>query len=230
MFIGHLAVGYALKRKVPKASLGTLIAAPLFLDLLWPFMLLAGVESVRIDPGNTVVTPFDLHDFPWTHSLAMALVWSVLFGSAYAWGFTVPRGARGWRTGHRAGGSWLGLGVFSHWILDWISHRPDLPLYPGSETYVGLGLWNSLTGTLAVEFALYAIGIWAYASVTRPKDRTGTYAWWITAAFFGLAYLGNVFGPPPPSARAIAVAGCFIPLFIPLFAWVDRHRKARRVS
>ena len=217
MFIGHFAVGYALNRQVPKASLGTLIAAPLFLDLLWPFALLAGIETVRIDPGNTVVTPFDLHDYPWTHSLAMAVVWSLLFGGLYAW-----------RTGHRTGGTWLGLGVFSHWILDWVSHRPDLPLYPGSATYVGLGLWNSLPGTLAVEFSLYAAGIWAYSSVTRPKDRTGRFAWWITAAFFGLAYLGNVFGPPPPSAHAIAVAGCFIPLFIPLFAWVDRHRKVRR--
>src|SRR5258706_15179709 len=125
MFIGHFAVGYALKKVEPKASLGTLVAAPLFLDLLWPFFLLAGWETVRIDQGNTVVTPLDLHDFPYTHSLAMAVVWSVVFGGVYAW-----------RTRRQRGGVILGLGVFSHWVFDWITHRPDMPLYPGSSTYV----------------------------------------------------------------------------------------------
>jgi len=214
MFIGHFAVGYALKRKVPKASLGTLLAAPLLLDLLWPLALLAGLESVRIDPGNTVVTPLDLHDYPYTHSLLMAVVWSALFGGGYAW-----------RTGNRRGGGWIALGVFSHWVFDWITHRPDMPLYPGSATFVGLGLWNSLTGTMAVEYGLYIAGVWIYASTTRAKDRTGTLAWWITAAFFAVMYAGVVFGPPPPSAHAIAVAGCFTWLFIPLFNWIDSHRK-----
>lgn len=214
MFIGHFAVGYALKRKVPRASLGTLVAAPLFLDLLWPWMLLAGFESVRIDPGNTVVTPFDLHDYPYTHSLLMAAVWSAVFGGVYLR-----------RTGNRRGAGWLGLGVFSHWIFDWIAHRPDLPLYPGSATYVGLGLWNSLSGTLAVEFALYIAGVWIYTATTRAKDRTGAIAWWAAVVFFAAAYLSSVFGPPPPSARAIAIAGVFMVLFIPLFAWIDRHRR-----
>lgn len=216
MFIGHFAVGYALKKVVPKASLGTLVAAPLLLDLLWPLCLLTGLESVRIDPGNTVVTPLDLHDFPYTHSLAMAVVWSALFGGGFAW-----------RTRNRRGGLFIALGVFSHWVFDWITHRPDMPLYPGSATLVGLGLWNSLPGTLAVEFALYAAGVWIYATTTKPKDWTGRLAWWITAAFFALAYLGNLFGPPPPSAKAIAVAGVFMWLFLPLFGWIDRHRRVR---
>lgn len=213
MFIGHFAVGYALKKAVPKASLGTLLAAPLFLDLLWPWFLLLGIESVRIDPGNTVVTPLDLHDYPYSHSLAMAIVWSVLFGGLYVW-----------RSGNRRGGLFIGAGVFSHWIFDWISHRPDMPLYPGSTTYVGLGLWNSLSGTLAVEFGLYIAGVWIYTAATKAKDRIGTIAWWTAVIFFAVAYVANVFGPPPPSARAIALAGPFMLLFLPLFAWIDRHR------
>jgi membrane-bound metal-dependent hydrolase YbcI (DUF457 family) len=214
MFIGHFAVGYGLKKAVPKASLGTLLAAPLLLDLLWPICLLLGLESVKIDPGNTVVTPLDLHDYPYTHSLAMALVWSALFGGGFAW-----------RTGNRRGGAWIAAGVFSHWVFDWITHRPDMPLYPGSTTYVGLGLWNSLPGTLVVEFGLYAIGVWTYATTTRAKDRTGSIAWWVAAAFFAVMYVATVFGPPPPSAHIIAVGGVFMWLFPLLFAWIDRHRR-----
>jgi len=73
VFIGHFAVGFAAKRLAPRASLGVLMAAPLFADLLWPIFLIAGIETVRIDPGNTVVTPLDLHDFPWSHSLVTSL-------------------------------------------------------------------------------------------------------------------------------------------------------------
>src|SRR5689334_17061714 len=80
MFIGHIAVGFASKRVAPRASLGWLMAAPMALDLLWPFFLLAGWEQVRIDPGNTKFTPLDFVSYPFSHSLAMSAVWSVLFG------------------------------------------------------------------------------------------------------------------------------------------------------
>lgn len=214
MFIGHLAVGYALKRLAPKMSLGATMAAPLFLDLLWPVTLATGLESVRIDPGNTAVMPLDLRDYPYTHSLATAALWSLLFG-----------GGCFLRSRDRGTSLLLGLGVFSHWILDWISHRPDLPLYPGSTVYLGLGLWNSVPGTLVVEFALYAAGIWMYVGATRARDRAGSAVFWAVAALFVVVYLAGVFGPPPPGPGAVAAAGFLSWLFIPLFAWIDRKRE-----
>ena len=92
MFLGHLAVGFASKRAAPQVSLGWFVAAPLFLDLVWPLFLATGVERVRIDPGNTAFTPLAFEHYPWSHSLLMAVVWSVAFG-ALSWVVTRSRPA-----------------------------------------------------------------------------------------------------------------------------------------
>ncbi|MHB8419076.1 MAG: metal-dependent hydrolase [Myxococcales bacterium] len=219
MFIGHFAVGFAGKRFAPRTSLGFLLAAPLLLDLLWPLFLLAGWESVRVDPGNTRFTPLDLHDYPYTHSLAGAVVWSLAFAALY---FAFRRDFRV--------AALLALGVFSHWILDFLTHRPDMPLWPGSATTVGLGLWNSVAGTLAVEISMFVAGVWIYAAATRPKDRTGTLAFWGLVAFLAILYVAIAVGPPPPSPRAIAIGQLFSWLFVLWAVWLDRHRVPRAAA
>jgi membrane-bound metal-dependent hydrolase YbcI (DUF457 family) len=213
MFLGHLALGFASKRALPRESLPVLLAAPLFLDLLWPLFLATGLESVHIDPGNTAVTPLDLHDFPYSHSLLMAVVWSVLFGLAF---FALRRDAR---TGVILGGS-----VFSHWLLDFLAHAPDLPLYPGSSTYVGLGLWNSVAGTLLVEGTLFAVGVALYVTATRPKTRAGTWLLGSLVVVLTGIYLGSVFGPPPPNATAIIISDLAVLVFL---AWAYAADKRR---
>ena len=140
MFLGHAAVGFAAKRLAPRAPLPILLLAPWLLDLLWPIFLLAGVESVRIDPGNTAFTPLDFVSYPWSHSLVMAIGWALLAAFAYA----------AWRR-DRAGAVWIGALVASHWVLDAVVHRPDLPLWPGGGPRVGLGLWNHVAVTLVIE-------------------------------------------------------------------------------
>jgi membrane-bound metal-dependent hydrolase YbcI (DUF457 family) len=216
VFIGHFAVGFASKRAAPRASLGVLMAAPLLLDLLWPIFLIAGVESVRIDPGNTAFTPLDLHDYPWSHSLAMSLAWSVVFAVLF-WAAT--------RYGR--GAFVLALGVFSHWILDFVTHRPDMPLYPGSPTSVGLGLWNSRTGTMAVEATMFVVGVAIYARTTRAINRRGVFALWSLVVLLALFYAMTCFGPPPASVTFIKYGGLTGWLF-PLWAWwIDRNRTAR---
>lgn len=216
MFIGHFAVGLASKRLAPKTSLGLLLTAPLLLDLLWPIFLLFGWESVRVDPGNTRFTPLDLHDYPYTHSLAGALCWSLAFGGLYLLSQRDRRGA------------WvLGLGVFSHWLLDFLTHRPDMPLYPGSGLRVGLGLWNSIPGTLLVETSIFVAGVALYATGTRARNRTGSIALWALVALLGLLYVGVAIGPPPPSARAIMIGGLSSWLFVPWAFWIERNRELR---
>jgi membrane-bound metal-dependent hydrolase YbcI (DUF457 family) len=219
VFIGHFAVGFASKRLAPRASLGVLMAAPLFADLLWPIFLVAGVESVRIDPGNTVVTPLDLHDYPWSHSLVTSLAWSAVFAAAF-WAAT--------RYGR--GAAVLAAGVFSHFVLDFVTHRPDMPLYPGSPIAVGLGLWNSRPATMAVEIAMFIVGVALYARATRALNRRGAIALWGLIVFVALIYAANMFGPPPPSVDTIKYAGLSGWLFVPWAWWIDRNRESRATS
>jgi hypothetical protein len=212
MFLGHFAVGFAAKRVAPRTSLGTLFAAAQLLDLVWPALVLLGVETVRVDPGNTAFTPLDFVSYPWTHSLLAVLVWGGAFSLAYR--------ARG----GSARGSWVvGALVVSHWVLDLVSHRPDLPLAPGAAK-VGLGLWNSVPATVVVEGALFAAGAYLYAAGTRPQNRAGRIAFWALVVLLVVIYLANM-GPPPPSARAIGAVGLLMWLFIPWAVWIDRNRE-----
>ena len=214
MFLGHFAVGLAAKRATPQVSLGLLLAAPLLLDLLWPVFLLLGIESVRIDPGNTAVTPLDLHDYPYSHSLVMALGWSLAFGAVVGHFYQSVRVAL-------VGGAL----VFSHWLLDYVTHRPDMPLYPGSETYVGLGLWNSVAATLLVEIALFAGGIWLYVRSTRAIDKRGRLGFWALMATLVALYLAAVFGPPPPDVPSLIGGSLAIVALLGWAFWADRHRE-----
>jgi hypothetical protein len=216
MFIGHFGAAFAAKRFAPNTSLGTLVFATGFLDLLWPIFLLLGVEHVRIAPGITRVTPFDFYDYPISHSLLAVIGWSLAVGFSY---LAVRR--------YRAGAWMIGLGVLSHWFLDWIVHRPDLPLWPGGTGRYGLGLWNSLPATLAVESAVFATGVWLYLRETRPKDRVGTWALISLVVFLILAWMGAIFGGPPPGEKAMAWGGISLWLMPLWAAWTDRHRASR---
>jgi len=213
MFLGHFAVALAGKKAAPRASLGTLVVAAQFLDLLWPALLLAGVEHVRIDPGNTRMTPLDFYDYPISHSLVMVCLWGAAFGLVY---FLARRNGRASLV--------LGLLVASHWVLDLIVHRPDLPLTPGSTRYLKLGLWNSMPGTLAVETGLFLAGIVVYLKATRSLRWSGTIGFWVFALVLYAIYLANVFGPPPPSAAMIAWVGMGQWLIVLWAWWVDRQR------
>jgi len=213
VFIGHAAVALAAKPLMPRVNLAWPLLAAFWVDLVWPVFLLLGIERARIDPGNTAFTPLDFVHYPWTHSLVAGVVWSFLFGLCF-----IGRGTRV--------AAILGLLVLSHWVLDALSHRPDLPLWPGGPM-VGLGLWYSVPATLAVELSLFAIGVALYARAAPARDRTGIFAFWGLIAVLLLAYLGNAFGPPPPGVTALAVAGIATgPLFGLWAWWADRHRGA----
>jgi hypothetical protein len=213
MFLGHFGVALAAKKAAPMVSLGTLFLAAQFADLLWPILLLVGLEQVQIAPGITRVTPLDFVSYPYSHSLAAQLIWGGLLGSAY---FALRR------DGRRA--AVVAACVPSHWVLDFIAHRPDMPLYPGGARY-GLGLWNSIPGTLAAELALYGAGIAIYLRSTQAKDGTGNYALWSLLGLLFVIYIASLIGPPPPSVRVLASTALAIWLTVPWAAWADRHRQ-----
>lgn len=215
MFIGHFAVALAAKKAAPKASLATLIAASQLVDLLWPVFLLLGWEHVRIEPGNTAVTPLDFYNYPFTHSLVGAVGWSVLFGGGYYF----------WKRQSREA-LIIGLVVFSHWLLDLLTHRPDLPLMNNESMKFGLGLWNSVAGTIIVEFGLFVAGAYLYYSSTKAKNTAGKFAIASLLTFLVVMHLGNLFGPPPPSVEMIAVAGNAMWLFVVWGWWIERNRSS----
>jgi len=217
MFVGHFAVAFAAKKAAPKTPLVMLVFAATFLDVVWPVLVLLGVESFRIVPGVTAFSPFDFQSYPWSHSLLMALVWSVLLGWAYLAA-----------SGDRAGAFWVGALVASHWALDLVSHRPDLPLYPGGAAREGLGLWNSVPATFVVEGTLFALGVALYVWTTRAKDRTGSIAWWALVAVLLALWIPGPFSPPPPGERAVAIVGIVaVLIFTPWAWWIDHHREVQ---
>ena len=216
MFIGHLALGFAAKRLEPRVSLALLFVAAQFADLLWPVLVAIGVEQVRIDPGNTAFTPLDFVSYPYSHSLLLLIVWGVALGLVCRWLVS----------NHRAIVVVMAGLVVSHWVLDFVTHRPDMPLYPGGPR-LGLGLWNSIPGTLAVECALYAVGVWMYVRTTEARDAIGRWAFAALAAFLVLAYLAAV-GTAPPSIPALYISALAGASVLTLWSWwVDKHRILR---
>lgn len=212
MFLGHFGVAFAAKKAAPRTSLGVLVVGAQFADMLWPVLLLLGIEKMRIVPGFLPASRFDFASYPISHSLVMQLGWGALLGLLY---FAVKRDAKS---------AWLvGALVPSHWILDWIAHRPDMPIYPGGPKF-GLGMWYSVPLTLGVEYALYAAGIALYLTSTRAKDKTGTWAFWSLALLLAVFFPLPLFEPPPPSVKAVAWGAIGMWLTVPWAAWADRHR------
>jgi membrane-bound metal-dependent hydrolase YbcI (DUF457 family) len=218
MFIGHFGVGFGAKSIAPRISLGMLFLAAQFIDLLWPTLLLLGIERVQISPGATRVTPLIFEHYPVTHSLVAVLGWAILVGVIY---FLIRR--------ERFAAIVVGCLVISHWTLDAIVHRPDLPLFPGSDTVVGLNAWSSLPLTLAIELPLFVAGVWFYVRTTEADDASGNWGLWGLIIFLLAIYAGDLFGPPPPSTDVIAWAGQFQWLLVLWGYWVDKHRHTKHL-
>ena len=216
MFLGHFALAFGAKRVSPALSLGTLFLACQFADLLWPTLVVLGYEVVEVDPGNTLVTPLNFVSYPYSHSLVALIGWSALFALIY-------RTIRGW---HPVAIGTVAALVFSHYVLDVVSHRPDMPITLAGSRRLGFGLWNYPGTTLAVESVLFIAGTALYMSVTRASDRIGRLALYALIVTLVAVYFAALYGPPPPSSSAVAMAGHLTWLFVAWAYWVDRHRTA----
>jgi hypothetical protein len=204
VFVGHLSVALIAKRFEPTISLGTWTLAAVLADLTTFPLLLAGVESFRLDPA--VTSNRILGDIPYSHSLLMVFVWAALFDGAY---FLQRRYVRG---------AWLlFVAVLSHWVLDVISHRPDMQLAPALHSVLGLGLWNSVPATLAVEGGFWLLAIIVYVRATRAKDRTGSFVFWIGIAVFTFLWFGNITKGADPDPTRAGIGGLVV--FSLVVAW-----------
>jgi hypothetical protein len=215
MFIGHFAVGYAAKRWAPNLSLAVLFASAIFADLLWPVLVALGLEHVRIAPGITASTPLEFISYPYSHSLLTL----ALFGALLGW--IVSALAR-----RPLVAIVLAL-VVSHWVLDVVTHIPDMPLYPGGPKF-GLGLWNSVPGTLVVETVMFGAGVWIYAAATKARGAVGKWAFAGLTAFLFIGFIVNANGTPPPSVTALWIMAIALGALTIWLAWLaDHHRQPR---
>jgi membrane-bound metal-dependent hydrolase YbcI (DUF457 family) len=214
MFVGHFAMAFGAKKYAPHVSLGMLFLACQLADLIWPSLVLLGIESFEIAPGDTVLTPLHFSHYPYSHSLLALLVWSALLAGLYS---LLSRG------GKRAA-MVIFLVAVSHWFLDFLTHRPDMPITFNENIRVGLGLWNFPVTAVSLELLLFTLGVWLYVNSTRALDRIGSYGLWGIVIFLATIYVANIFGPAPPSVIAVAWTAQALWLLVALGFWVDRHR------
>jgi len=224
MFIGHFAAAFAAKKFAPKVNLAILFIACQLADLIWPVLLLLGIEKVSVDHSATAVMPFDFVHYPYSHSLLMLTVYAALLGLTIKALYKSNKAAL-----------IAGLTVISHWVLDLITHRPDMPLTFGGAKY-GWGLWNSVPATLIVEGLFFVYCVYLYkksktdsAQPFCPAQKKSFYA---LVAFLVLAYLGNLFGPTiPHDTPPAAIAGPALAIWL-LVIWayfVDRASSQSQV-
>lgn len=193
-------MGLAASRVEKRLPLGTALLASQLPDAIWPYLLLAGAETVSIVPGDTAMTPLRFDSYPWSHSLLMVAITGALLALLYK--------ALSGET--RAAAFFAGLAV-SHWVLDFISHREDMPLLPFGDLKVGLGMWNSVPLTVVVEGLMYLGAVAFFASGRKMKR-----SFWVLVATLGVTYAANVLGPPPPGILQIAVSMIAL---VPLVWW-----------
>ena len=216
MHVGHFAVALLGERAEPRLSLGTLLMAAMLPDLLWTVFMLLGIEHVQFRPGKGAANYVASLNVPLSHSLLMDVVWGLVFAALY---FLIRRG--------RLAALVLFVCVVSHWILDFISHGPDMPLAPGTSNYYGLGLWNSIPATLIVEGGMWLIGIVVYARTTRAKNLLGVLAFWIVIPILTLVWYGNIAGPPPPAGTAAIQSLIYFSLVVAWAYWINHLRPVK---
>ncbi len=216
MFVGHYGVAFAVKTERNKIPLWVLFVAVQLLDFLWAPFVLLGIEKVRFVPGITATNALDLYYMPYTHSLVGALFWSAVAFAIYK---------IGWRNvASNSAALLVGFAVFSHWLLDLIVHRPDLPIYDDTLK-VGFGLWNYR----GIEFVL-EIGILLLGAVLYLK-RNGAIARKIGIIIFVAALVliqtSNTFLRQPPSSdRAFAITALVFYTVFAVVAFLLEKRRA----
>ncbi len=216
MFAGHVGAALALKRAERRVNLGVLILAALLLDVLLWLVVLAGLEQVIV-PADYASRHYVTFVFPYSHSLAASLVWSILAGTL-TWVATAGWvGGRGWAT------VVVAAAVFSHFLLDFLVHIPELPLLGDASPRVGLGLWNQMPVALMLEVLITAGGLLVFlCGVPLSRGRTiGLIGLVVFVTVLTVA--GMTVTPAPPSIPQLAISSVVgILLVAAIGGWLDR--------
>jgi len=216
MFVGHYAASLALKKFEKRASLGMLFLAVQLVDILFfPFVLL-GIERVNIIENYTQSTHFQLEYMPYTHSLLGSALWALGAYVIFRWVVVKSHSVA----------LVIALAVFSHWILDFISHTPDLPLWSDASLKLGLGLWNNAIATYLVEAALLLGALWLYLRSTTATSKGGKYGMTVFVVLMILMNLPNIFGPLTDDSKVVMAISALTAyfLFAAIAFWLDRKR------
>jgi hypothetical protein len=227
MILGHYAVGLAAKKWAPKTSLGTLLAAALWLNLVWTIFCFMGLERFNVSPNIIRMMPLEFNDYGLSHSLTMAAAWGV------GWAIVMLILKRDEKT------AWItGALVASAWVLDYIVHRQDLAFTPSYHNkYLGLGLWGYPWAAILLEAVLFGAGIWFYLKSTRALNSQGRFGFWAGVAilavlFIGATYLGlhsseaQQIIKMPFNQSVVLTASLVQFVFVGWGYWIDRHRIA----
>jgi len=219
MFIGHYGVALAAKKLDKSIPLGLLFFATQFVDILFFVFVLVGVERVSIVPGITAVSPFDFTYYPYSHGLMASLLWAGLFFVV----FKITPSKSGSRNNRIA--LVVAAIVLSHFFLDVIVHRPDLPLFGDNSYKLGLGLWNYVIISSLIEILILAVGLWLYLKSTKGITFGGEYGMIIFSVFLIVMLMTSLFIPPPPDIMGLAIFGLVYQLMmVGVVSWLDRKR------
>ena len=216
MFVGHYAASLALKKFETRASLGMLFLGVQLVDILFfPFVLL-GIERVNIIENYTQSTHFQLEYMPYTHSLLGSALWALAAYAVFRWVIIKHQGVA----------LVIGLAVFSHWLLDFVSHTPDLPLWSDSSTKLGLGLWNNAIATYLVEAGLLLGALWLYLKSTTATSKGGKYGMTVFVMLMILMNISNIFGPAGTDSKIVMAGSALVAyfLFAAIAFWLDKKR------
>ena len=211
MFIGHLAPALAARAITDEApKLGVLFLGAQLVDIAFFSFALFGLENFRVVPGITAMSPLDLYDYPITHSLLGSAIWAA--------GFAILVGVL---MRNAVAATWAAIVVISHWLLDWVSHRPDLTITGSGETF-GLGLWNYPLPAIAVELGILGLAFWMYLKRTKGPTVPPLIMLGVLLVLQAYAW----FGPAPTSAGPVFLfmGLASFGLMIALGAWVSSTR------
>jgi len=209
MGVGHLAAGLMLKRVEPRINLGVLFFATLLLDFLLGVFYCIGIEKAYV-PSNYSQLHYLTFSFPYSHGLVASFIWSLLIFLLAAW------------QRNSGIGIVLAIAVFSHFILDFIVHVPELPVVGPNSYKLGLGLWNHMTIALPAEILLVVIGLILYLNGLRSKSFRNKYGVVILMIFFSILTIMGMTSTEPPNINAVAISWIAAPLvFAGLGFWLD---------
>ncbi|BFG70265.1 hypothetical protein KACHI17_11460 [Sediminibacterium sp. KACHI17] len=214
MFIGHFGLAFAAKKLSPSNNLGASIMSAQLLDLIWPILTLAGIENFSIEPGITKLTPLNFQYYPYSHSLIASIFLGVIVGVIY---YMIRK--------DRTNAIIYGVLVVSHWVLDFLTHRPDLPISFSDEQKYGMGLWNYPAISIIVEILIFITGIYLYFNQSVEENQKGKWLPWTIVILLAIFFVMNIIGPPPPSTNAVSYSALLLWLFVGLGYWAEKNRR-----